>query len=91
METQPLASVQADLDAYVDAVATSHQRVTITRNGTPAAVIISADELESLEETLALLADPEAMASLREAEAEIARGEYSDAAEMAALLARRAR
>ena len=38
----------------------------MTRNGRPAAVLISPDDLASLEDTLELLSDPEAMAELRE-------------------------
>lgn len=44
-----------------------HERVVVTRNGVPAAVLISPDDLESLEETLAVLGDAEAVAELVEA------------------------
>jgi antitoxin YefM len=43
------------------------QRVLITKNGRPAAVLMSPDDLESLLETLAVLSDPETMAAIREA------------------------
>lgn len=52
METLPLADVRAQLSKYVDQVVSTHERVTITRNGKPAAVLISAEDLESLQETL---------------------------------------
>jgi PHD/YefM family antitoxin component YafN of YafNO toxin-antitoxin module len=42
----------------------------VTRNGRPVAVLISPDELQGLEETLDLLSDDEARASLRRAQAE---------------------
>ncbi len=46
-----------------------HERVTVTRNGRPAAVILSPDDLAQLEETLEILGDPEALADIREADA----------------------
>jgi antitoxin YefM len=52
MKTTSLADVRAQLSKYVEDVVTTHERVTITRNGKPAAVLISAEDLEALEETL---------------------------------------
>ena len=57
-ETLPLAEVKAKLSEMVDRVERTHDRITVTRNGRPAAVLISPDELESLEETLDLLPNP---------------------------------
>ncbi len=44
-----------------------HERVIVTKNGTPAAVLISPEDLESLEETAAVLGDSHAVAELVEA------------------------
>ena len=74
MSTHSLAHVKARLSAYVDEVEATHERVVITRNGTPAAVLISPDDLASLEETVLLLSDPEAMAEIAEARSAIAAG-----------------
>jgi len=74
MTTAPLATVKAHLSAYVDDVVSTRERVTITRNGVPAGVLISVADLESLEETLSLLSDPEAMAQVRAATAELDQG-----------------
>ncbi|HEY2718893.1 MAG TPA: type II toxin-antitoxin system Phd/YefM family antitoxin [Solirubrobacteraceae bacterium] len=60
-ETLSLSSVKAHLSEIVDRVEGQHDRVVVTRNGEPAAVLISSDDLESLEETLAALSDPELM------------------------------
>jgi len=49
--------------------------VTVTRNGRPVAVLVSPDDLDSLEETLAVLSDPEALAEIRQARDELERGE----------------
>lgn len=67
-ETLPLSSVKAHLSELVDRVEDQHDRVVITRNGKPAAVLVSPDDLESLEETLAILSDPSLMAQIRESE-----------------------
>lgn len=75
MTTTSLAQVKAQLSAFVDSVHGTHERVVITRNGEPVAVLIAPDDLEALEETIALLSDPEAMAEIAEAEEAIARGD----------------
>lgn len=49
--------------------------MVVTRNGRPAAVLISTEDLESLEETLSLLSDPDAIAGLRNGDAAIASGD----------------
>lgn len=65
-ETLPLSSVKAHLSKLVDRVEDQHDRVVVTRNGKPAAVLVSPHDLESLEETLAILSDPSLMAQIRE-------------------------
>ena len=57
-ETLPLAEIKAHLSEIVDRVEREHERVVLTRNGRPAAVIMSAADLEALEDTLDLLSDP---------------------------------
>jgi antitoxin YefM len=44
-----------------------HERVTVTRDGRAAAVIVSPEDLAQLEETLDVLSDPVALADIREA------------------------
>jgi PHD/YefM family antitoxin component YafN of YafNO toxin-antitoxin module len=51
--------------------------VVLTRNGKPAAVLISHDDLESLEETLSILSDPALMAQIHESEQALAGGEQA--------------
>ena len=74
-ETLSLADVKAKFSEMVDRVEHTHDRITVTRNGKPAAVLISPEELASLEDTLELLSDPEAMAQLRESRAALAAGD----------------
>lgn len=83
MTTTSLAKVKASLSAYVDSVRDSADRVVITRNGEPAAILISPSDLESLEETIALLSDPEAMQEIAQAKLEFANGKGIDAGDIA--------
>jgi antitoxin YefM len=76
----PLAEIKKRLSEIVDGVEERHDRVVLTRHGRPAAVIMSPDELESLEETLDILSDPKAMREIRKAEAAIDAGDVVDAA-----------
>lgn len=75
MAAQPLRSVRDHLSELVDRVEREHDRVVITRNGREAAVLISAEDLAELEETLSVLSDPEALADIREADVAYARGD----------------
>ena len=70
-----LSEIKKRLSEIVDGVEQRHDRVVLTRNGRPAAVIMSPDELESIEETMDLLSNPEAMREIREAEAAVAAGD----------------
>ncbi|MCA0181342.1 MAG: type II toxin-antitoxin system Phd/YefM family antitoxin [Actinobacteria bacterium] len=69
MSIASLREVRDHFSDVVDRVQREHDRVTVTRNGKAAAVILSPDDLEQLEETLAVLSDPEALADIREADA----------------------
>jgi antitoxin YefM len=59
--------------------------VVITKHGRPAAVMLSLEDLESLEETLAILSDPELMAAVEEADAEVAADSTTRLSEQEAL------
>lgn len=74
-ETLPLSSVKAHLSEIVDRVEGQHDRIVVTRNGTPAAVLVSPEDLESLEETLAIMSDPALMAQIGESSQAVADGE----------------
>ena len=74
--TLPLAEVKAKFSEMVDRVEHTHDPITVTRNGRRAAVLTSADELESLEDTLELLSDPNAVAQLRESVAAHEAGDF---------------
>ena len=64
MKTLPLSEVKAKLSRLVDDVNGRDEEVVITRNGVPAAVIVSAEEYGCWQETLAVRADAELMGNI---------------------------
>ena len=71
METLPISEVKDRLNELVDAAAITHEQVTITKNGSPAAVLIGVDEWESIQETLFWLSQPGIRESIAGAEADV--------------------
>lgn len=86
-----LAEVKTHLSAIVDRVRRQHERVTVTVHGRPSAMLVAVDDIDALEETIAILADSEAMRELVESERELARGDAVSAEELAAATAARRR
>jgi prevent-host-death family protein len=74
-EVLPFSEVKAHLSEIADRVELEHDRIMVTRNGRPSFVLMSPDDLESLEETLEIIRDDELMESLRRSREEAARGE----------------
>jgi prevent-host-death family protein len=87
METTSLADAKNRLSELVAAVRGTWERVTITKNGRPVAVLMAVEDLESLIETLQILSDPDAMAAI--AEDRSGTGERTTGEEMAAIMAKR--
>ena len=73
MKTVPLTEAKDKLSALVDEAATTHEVIQITRHGRVDAVLMAADDLESLYETLHALSSG-AREDLREADADYAAG-----------------
>jgi len=71
-EQMPLAEVKNRLSEVVERLEREHGRVVITKHGHPAAVVISVEDLESLEETLDVMSSEALLADIREALAELA-------------------
>ena len=90
MTTLPLSEVKARLSEIAEEVATTHDRVQITKNGRDYVVLLAAQDLESIEATLELLSDPEAQRRIDRAEEDIADGDVLDEKAVRALLAGRA-
>lgn len=75
-ETLPLARAKSKFSEIVDRVEHIHDRIVVTRSGKPAAVIMSPDDLASLEDTLELLSDSDATRELDEARRAAVAGDY---------------
>ncbi len=88
MTSEPLRAVRDHFSQIIGRVERQHERVTITRNGHDVAVLISPADLAELEETLSVLADPEAVADIAEADAAYARGDVIRGVEAVRRLAR---
>lgn len=75
MATESVRTVRNNFSDVIGRVQHQHERITITKNGAPAAVMISPEDLESMEETLAILSEPGARVELAEAEQSIRDGD----------------
>lgn len=69
-----VTDAKARLSELVAMVEQTQEHIDITRNGEPAAVLVSHAELEALRETIAILSDPTLTEDIRQAEADIAAG-----------------
>lgn len=78
----PISDVRANLADLVEKIYADLDRVVITVNGQPKAVLLSADELESLEETAEILAIPNALKSIKKGTAQITKGKFISLSEL---------
>lgn len=74
-ESMALRDVKNHLSEVVDKVEREHERVVITRYGKPAAVVLSVDDLASMEETLDIAGRPQLMEQIRASLADLAAGD----------------
>jgi antitoxin YefM len=91
METIPITEAKARIAELADRVAREHDHFTITRNGRADVMLISVAEYESMQETLDILSDDEALADLRQSRDDFADGDTFDAAQVRAELEQRRR
>lgn len=78
MTTLSATKARANFYELIDKVATSGKSVGITKKGETKVVLMSAEELESLEETMEILSDKKLMAAIRRGEKEIEEGNFKD-------------
>jgi antitoxin YefM len=86
MTTLSVASARAQFSRLVDSAVTTHERFEVTRNGERVVVLLSADDFDALQETIAVLSDPEMLADIRDAQ----RSEHYTVAELRAAMRERA-
>lgn len=88
MAVLPLSEVKARLSEIADQVASTHERVQITKNGREYVVLLAAEDLEAIEATLELLSDSQAQERLKIADKEVGAGEVLGEGEVRDLLVR---
>ncbi len=66
MKTLSLSEAKMKLSSLIDSVQTTDEEVLITKNGAPAAVLVSPDEYDSLKETIAVRSDAALMREIKE-------------------------
>lgn len=71
-----VSDARANLPSLIDLIYKTDDRILITKSGKPRVVMVSIDELESLEETAEILAIPGAKKSILEGEKEIKSGKH---------------
>ena len=73
-ETVPFTEAKSHLSELVDRTSREHERFVVTRNGVPVAVLLSPDDLDSLEETVDILQDKALLESIRTSRGEASEG-----------------
>lgn len=91
MSTIPLSEAKARLSEIAEEVGRTHERVHITRNGREYVVLLAAEDLESIEATLELLAETQAQERIRCSEADFVTGDVLDEQQVRALIHERHR
>jgi len=86
MTTLSLAEARAHLSKLVESAVTTHERFEVTRNGDRVAVLLGADDYDSLLETLDILSNPDEVEAIRTGLADVERGQLSSADEVRAAL-----
>ena len=74
MKTLPLSEAKSKLSSLIDEIRDRDEEVTITRNGRPVAVLVSADEFDSWKETISIRADAAHMEEIRQGLAALKEG-----------------
>lgn len=89
MTTLSLADARANLSKLIESAVSTHERFEVTRNGDRAAVLLSADDYDSLLETVDVLSRADDVAAVRLGLAELQAGDVFSAEDVrAAMIAR---
>lgn len=91
MTTLSLAEAKAHLSELINRVSNQHERVTVTVHGRPSAVLLAAEDLERLEETIAVLADRNLLEQMEASKDDLVSGQVESADELAKAMRNRDR
>ncbi|MGC5010694.1 type II toxin-antitoxin system Phd/YefM family antitoxin [Streptosporangium sp. DT93] len=91
MTLLPLAEARNRLSGIIESAVTTHERFEITRNGVPAAVLLAADDYETMREMIDILASTETVAAIRDGLADLEAGRTFSQEEVEAELRRTGR
>ncbi len=86
MTTLSLADARANLSKLIESAVTTHERFEVTRNGDRVAVLMSAEDYDSLVETVDILSRPDEVAAIQRGLADLAAGDVSTVVEVRAAL-----
>jgi len=75
-KTIPLKEARRHISSIVDKVGRLRERYVVTKNGTPRAVVMSAEEFESWVETLEFMSNPKAVKALEQGLKEAKAGKF---------------
>ncbi|MDN5796015.1 MAG: type II toxin-antitoxin system Phd/YefM family antitoxin [Intrasporangium sp.] len=74
MRTLSISAAKARLNELVDEAQRTHEHVTLTKNGSPAAVMVSSDEWDIIQDTLFWQSQPSIRDDIAQADRDIAEG-----------------
>ncbi len=74
MKTPSLSEAKIKLSSLVDSVYKTDEEVVITKNGAPAAVLVSPDEFEGWKETIVIRSDSAFMDEIKKGMADLKKG-----------------
>ncbi|MBI2593059.1 type II toxin-antitoxin system Phd/YefM family antitoxin [Candidatus Daviesbacteria bacterium] len=78
MKTLPITEARINLPTLVNNAKRKLNEYIITVKGSPAAILLSIDEYESMQETLEILSDKKLMREIKEAEEDVKAGRVKD-------------
>ncbi len=82
MNTIAISDLRTNLPGLIKHVSDKLDRLVVTVSGKPKAVVLSMEELESLEETAEILAIPGALKKIKDSQVQIAKGQGISLKEM---------
>lgn len=74
MTTISITNARKNLTSLIDKVSGSQEKIIITKNGRPKAILMGVDEFEGWRETLEIMGDKELMKQIRRGEEDINKG-----------------